>query len=180
MLWIYVPVMFFTPCYTYYMAVSNQEEPPYPHATVTSTACHYPQDIVFRFIMLFCSSILALSFFVVFRWLESQAKRVDFPPPQQYQFYIAEGSIFCYGVTIGTIDGRGTGTLHGPCAVIFFIIWFLTIVNMTVYMTKLRKWDTTTLSRTSLTLKQVLAGYVALVWIWCVINLIGEGFHQNK
>ena len=45
LLLIYVPLMVLTPCYTYYMAVSQGQEPPYPHATVTSTACHYPQDI---------------------------------------------------------------------------------------------------------------------------------------
>ena len=65
----YVPVMVMTPLYTYHMAVSKGEEPPYPHATVTSTAEHYSQNIVFRYIMLFCSSILALTFFIVFRWL---------------------------------------------------------------------------------------------------------------
>ena len=69
LLFLYVPFMLVTPLYTYYKAVSKGEVQPYPHSTVTSTAEHYPQDIVFRYIMLFCSSILALTFFVVFRWL---------------------------------------------------------------------------------------------------------------
>ena len=70
-LWVASPLMVFTPCYCYYMAVKNKEEPPFPHATITNTACHYPQDIEFRFIMLMCSTILALSFYVVFRWVEN-------------------------------------------------------------------------------------------------------------
>lgn len=45
LIWIYFPAMLLTPFYTYHMAVSKGEEPPYPHATVTSTAEHYPQNI---------------------------------------------------------------------------------------------------------------------------------------
>lgn len=88
--------------------------------------------------MLFNSSFLALIFFMVFRWTEAQAKRIGFHPPPKYQFYLAEGSIGCYAVTIGTIDELGIGNLHTPCAIIFFIIWLITIVNMTVIMTRMR------------------------------------------
>lgn len=103
-LWSMVPAMILTPFYSYHMAVSKGEEPPYPHATVTDTATHYPQDIVFRYVMLFNSSFLALAFFIIFRWVEAQAHRVGHHTPPKYQFYLAEGSIVCYGITIGTID----------------------------------------------------------------------------
>lgn len=104
----------------------------------------------------------------MFRWLEFQAKRVGFKPPHKYLFYLAEFSILCYGITIGTIDGHGGGKLHGPCAVIFFVIWFATIMNLSVYMDRLRHWDTSVMSKFSLTLKLILAIYVATVWIWCI------------
>lgn len=45
---------------------------------------------------------------------------------------------------------------------------------MTVYMTKLRRWDTTVISRLSLTLKQILAAYISLIWIYCIYNMITE------
>ena len=61
--------MIFANAFSYYKAVKDGDEPPFPHATVTSTACHYPQDIVFRFIMLLSSSIMCLAFYVIFRWL---------------------------------------------------------------------------------------------------------------
>lgn len=67
-LWIMVPAMIATPFYSYHMAVSKKQEPPFPHATVTDTATHYPQDIMFRFVMLINSSFLAFVFYVVFRW----------------------------------------------------------------------------------------------------------------
>lgn len=173
-LWVMVIAMIATPLYTYHMAVSKGEEPPYPHATITSTATHYPQDIVFRFVMLFNSSFLALTFFVVFRWIESEALRVNFPNPPKYQFYLAEGSILCYSITIGTIDGKGTGKLHGPCAVTFFIVWLATIISMTVYLTKLRKWDCTTIGKRSLRIKQLLSLYISGLWIWCIYHIIKE------
>lgn len=97
--------------------------------------------------MLGCSSFLALVFFIAFRWIESQALRVGFPPLPKYQFYLAEGSIACYCVTIGTIDEEGIGNLHGPCAIIFFIIWLVTIINMTFYLARMREWDSSVISR---------------------------------
>lgn len=163
-----VPAMILAPCYTYYMAVSKGEEKPYPHTTVTDTATHYPQDIFFRYIMLVCSSVLALTFYALFRWAEWQARRTGFPKPPFYQFYLAEASIFCYGVTIGTIDGEGIGNLHTPCAIIFFIIWLVTIVNMTAYLTKMRNWDTSTISLPSLRVKQALSVYIILIWAYCL------------
>lgn len=72
----YVPIIILTPLYTYYMAVSRHEEKPFPAATITSTACYYPQDIVFRYTMLIASSILALIFFLVFRWMALVAKQI--------------------------------------------------------------------------------------------------------
>ena len=71
MLYVYVPILFCTPLYTYHMAVKNHEQKPWPWSTVTQTACHYPQDIVFRYFMLIASSMIALTFYVVFRWIEN-------------------------------------------------------------------------------------------------------------
>lgn len=179
LMWVMVPAMILTPFYTYYMGVSRHEVKPFPHATVTDTATHYPQDIVFRYVMLINSSFLSLTFFLVFRWLEWQAKRVGFPLPPSYQFYLAEASIICYAITIGTIDGKGIGKYHGPCAITFFVIWLVTILNMTVYMTRLRSWDTSVMSKTSLRLKQLLGFYVTGVWVYCLYNIIQEN-HKNK
>jgi len=64
--------------------------------------------------------------------------------------------------------------LHGPCAVIFFIIWLVTIVNMTVVMTKMRAWDTTVMSKTSLRVKQLLSLYITALWAWCLYHISQE------
>jgi hypothetical protein len=66
---VYIPIIIVTPFYCYYKAVSQGQEKPFPHATITQTACHYPQDIAFRYFMLIASSILALIFFMMFKWV---------------------------------------------------------------------------------------------------------------
>lgn len=71
LMYLYIPILFCTPLYTYHMAVSHHEEKPFPWTTVTDTATHYPQDIVFRYTMLIASSIISLTFYIIFRWLEN-------------------------------------------------------------------------------------------------------------
>lgn len=43
-------------------------------------------------------------------------------------------------------------------------------------MNRLRHWDTSVMSKLSLTLKLILAVYVAAVWIWC---FYGAATHSN-
>ncbi len=67
---IYLPILIATPFYTYHMAVSQDPKYKFPKATITQTACPYPQDIVFRYFMSMAASILALIFFIIFQWLD--------------------------------------------------------------------------------------------------------------
>lgn len=87
-------------------------------------------------------------------------------------FYLCEFSILLYGVTIGTIDGKSTGPLHSPCAVIFFVILIVAIVQVTLFMTNLRAYDTKTIKYNSLLWKQGLAIFVVGVWIYCLVMII--------
>lgn len=75
--------------------------------------------------------------------------------------------MICYSITIGTIDGSGTGDLHTKCAIIFFIIWFIVIVRITYFINQLRHWDTSVISSWSMKLKNIITGYVVIVWIYC-------------
>jgi hypothetical protein len=75
---VYVPITTLTPFYCYYMAVTQHQEKPFPAATITQTACHYPQDIAFRYFMLLASSILALTFFMIFKWVSNVARDIGF------------------------------------------------------------------------------------------------------
>lgn len=51
---------------------------------------------------------------------------------------------------------------------------------MTVYINKLRSWDTSVISKGSLMIKNILAIYIAGVWVYCVYGLIRGGGHLNK
>lgn len=45
---------------------------------------------------------------------------------------------------------------------------------MTVFMTKLRAWDTSVMSKISLRMKQILSIYVGGVWAWCLYHVLQE------
>ena len=126
---VYVPIIVLTPFYCYYKAVSQHQTKPYPYTTITNTACFYPQNIAFRYFMLIASSILGLTFYMMFKWVSKVAADSGFPKPiSKVLFFFSMFSILLYGITIGTIDGKGTGSLHGPCAVGFFVILIWSIV----------------------------------------------------
>jgi hypothetical protein len=88
--------------------------------------------------------------------------------------------MLCYSITIGTIDEKGIGNLHGPCAVIFFVIWVVVIIRITLFINKLRHWDTSVVSATSLLLKKLLAGYVAGVWVYCLYGVLTTTDHHKS
>jgi hypothetical protein len=121
--------MILTPFYCYYMAVKQHQEKPFPSATITQTACHYSQNIACRFFMVIGSSILCLIYYLVFRWVEDAQRKAGFPKKISNTLYwVAQFSILLYAITLGTIDDKGTGPLHSPCAVIFFLILIVSIV----------------------------------------------------
>jgi hypothetical protein len=170
---VYVPFIILTPFYCYYMAVKHDEEKPYPAATITQTACHYPQDIVFRYYMLIASSLLALIFFVIFKWVHQAATQAGYPRGlSSGLYYLAQFSILLYGITIGTIDGKSTGPLHSPCAVVFFVVLIIAIVTITVFLTDLHEYDTRAIGLGSLRLKQLLTVILLAVWAYCLVMLI--------
>lgn len=45
---------------------------------------------------------------------------------------------------------------------------------MTVVMTKMRAWDTTVMSKTSLRVKQLLSLYITALWAWCLYHISQE------
>lgn len=77
--WLFNIFMIVTPLFCYYMATIKQKKAkPFPHSTVTTTACYYPQDIAFRFFMLIAASFLSLMFYMICRWVNYQCKRVAY------------------------------------------------------------------------------------------------------
>lgn len=90
--------------------------------------------------------------------------------------------MICYSITIGTIDEKGIGKLHGPCAVIFFVIWVIIIIRVTTFISSVRQWDSSIVTRKSMLLKKLLAFYVCGVWVYCIYGLITtpDEYEQKK
>lgn len=55
---------------------------------------------------------------------------------------------------------------------IFFVIWMIIIIRVTTFISSVRKWDSSIVTRKSMLLKKVLAFYVAGVWVYCIYGLI--------
>ena len=79
LLYFFIPPLILVCVFCYFMAVHYKEEKPFPHATITNTACHYPQDIFFRFIMLPSAGFINVVYFALYKWLESEKKRIGYP-----------------------------------------------------------------------------------------------------
>lgn len=83
--------------------------------------------------------------------------------------------ILPYAITIGTIDGAGTGDIHGVCAVIFFIGLFGLTVYMTCLLRNMRNWDPTIMTCESWFLKRLTCYWVITVAIYCLVELALDG-----
>ena len=177
-LYFFIPLLIFACLYCYYRAVKQKDERPYPHATITNTACHYSQDIVFRALMLPAGSFIVLIYFVAFQWLKCLKKNMDFPfGTEQWLKKWAIASVFGFYCAIGTIDGAGYPNIHSIGAVAFFIILYLTAGAITIVIREMHLWDTSVFSITSLRVKIILVGYITIVALYC---LIGSIFGSNS
>ena len=155
------------------MATTHHEEPPFPHATVTNTACHYPQAQIFRWTMTSAGCFLTLIFHTIFRWFEMQAKKYSYPGNiYSYMYWPTILSVLGYLAAISTIDTGGTGDFHTVGAVYFFICLYFMVANFTVIARKMRKWDVRFMSYRSLAAKLIVSGYLSLVWLYCLVGLI--------
>lgn len=173
LIYFYLTIILFTPAYTYYMAVHYKQSKPFPHATVTNTACHYPQAQVFRWTMTSGAGFLTLIFHVVFKFFEKQAIKYGYPGNlYSYMYWPTILSVLGYMAAIGTIDTGGTGSLHSIGAVYFFICLYFLVVNLTVISVKMYRWDTRIMTRKSLIKKIIVASYLTIVWLYCIYGLI--------
>lgn len=134
--------------------------------------------------MLTVTSVLTLLFFVLFkyhaflfRWINFQRERVGYDQQlNKYLYPISQISLIFYAITIATIDSTGTGLLHTVSAVIFFIVFFVMVIVLTLYLGDLRSYDTTVMGSTSWLFKKITCVYLVLVWVFCLIGILYQFF----
>jgi hypothetical protein len=73
---------------------------------------------------------------------------------------------------IGTIDIGGTGKIHGIGAVYFFICLYFLVVNLTIISRHMRIWDSKFMTKSSLLQKIIVATYLSIIWVYCLVGLI--------
>ena len=75
---------------------------------------------------------------------------------------------------ISTIDIAGYGNFHIIGAVYYFLVVFFMNINFTIIAIKMRNWDVSFMSWKSLCKKMLIAGYLSLVWIYCLAGILGK------
>lgn len=150
----FIPLLIFACLYTYHESVKKKQERPFPHATITNTACHYSQDIIFRWLMLPAGCFINLIYFIVFKWIAMQ-KALSAYPGDIYQWMhpLGQSSVLGFYAAIGTIDGSGYPSIHGIGAVIFFVALFFIATIMTLVLIDMYNWDPSIIARKSILLK---------------------------
>ncbi len=89
-------------------------------------------------------------------------------------------SVIGYMAAISTIDIGGTGSVHAIGAVYFFICLYFLVVNLTIISRTMRRWDSRFMSKSSLTQKIIVAGYLSVIWFYCIYGLIIENLKSDK
>lgn len=131
----FIPLLIGACLYSYHMAVKQKQEKPFPSATITATACHYPQDIEFRFFMMAAGGFINLVYFIIFKWLKLLKRETGFPySTEGWLYYLAQVSVLGFYCAVATIDGRGTTKIHGPGAVFFFIVLLIIVGAVTIVL----------------------------------------------
>ena len=157
------------------MSVKQKQEKPFPHATITATACNYPQDIEFRFLMCSAGSFLNLVYFAVFRYLKYLKKKTEFPYPlENWLHYLAQISVLGFYFAVATIDAKGTTSIHGPGAVFFFVVLFIALGYVSYILKEIREWYAPSVRNISCVVKMAFFYYLVGVAIYCLIGLILE------
>mgnify|MGYP003456218267 CR=1 FL=1 len=174
LIYFYAPIAILSPLYTYYMAVIVEKSAkPFPHSTITETANPYPQNLIFRFLCGIGIFVLALIFHTIFRYMNAQARKSNFPEMHMAYYYLMLVGLLGFCIATQSIDGKSNGPLHTPSAVIFFLILEIYIVYSTLYIHRLYQWDSSIMGARSLKVKELLCWYVSLVWAFCLYKTYG-------
>lgn len=161
--------------YSYHMAVKLKQEKPFPSATITATACHYPQDIEFRFFMNMSGAFINLIYFTLFRWLKLLKKETGFPySTEQWLHPWAHLSVLGLYFAVATIDGQGTTSIHGPGAVFFFVSLFIVLGAVTMVLREMKAWCSTVITSLSSSIKTGIFLYLVGVAIYCGVGVARE------
>ena len=88
-------------------------------------------------------------------------------------------SVLGYMAAIGTIDIGGTGDIHTKGAIYFFICLYFLVVNMTIISTHMRHWDARFMSKCSILQKIVVATYLSIIWVYCLVGLIMAAIYPD-
>ena len=165
----FIPLLIFACFFSYYMAVTKKETRPFPHTTITNMSRFYPQDLVFRYIMLPAGGFVSLIYFVLFKWLKELKQVVNYPhSTEQWLHLLGQLSILGFYGAVSTIDGGNLPLIHIIGALFFFLLLFLISSVVTVVLREMHRWSTSVIGRGSMLLKSGISFYIVCVAVYSV------------
>lgn len=110
----------------YYLAQYYHHEKPFPQSTISATADHYPEYILFRIGTISGAALLALSYFVNHFWIRTvgieNGFRVNKYKPQISLILGTMGAFLLMGSTANLNTGKHNTHWHESCAKSFFFL----------------------------------------------------------
>ena len=174
-LYFFIPLLIFAPLFSYYTAVTNNEAKAFPHTTITNMSRFYPQDVVFRYLMLPAGGFIQLIYFVLGKWITKIKTETGYPGNTElWLIKLGQWSVLGYYGAIATIDGGNLPMLHIIGAIFFFIFLLLITGTMTIILIDMHSWSASVISRGSLFIKTLLAGYIIIVALYSIFGAIKE------
>ncbi|KRX05271.1 hypothetical protein PPERSA_00572 [Pseudocohnilembus persalinus] len=170
-------------CY-YVAAILQHSVKPFPHNTITGSATNYPQNILFRMLVIpqmGGALLIILAEYYVFKYCAQAYKSRKIPNwwadflsnccTLPIMMGISVVSIIMISIAIATIDqGYMNDPLHGASAVIGFLGFYLVMIGITFNYSNLVQIYPDIISQKSLKTKKWLINALVAVLIYVIIN----------
>lgn len=149
------------------IAVHYGHEKPFPRATISMTAGHYPEYVIFRIAIQCSSTLLIMTWFLHYFWLRTKVAHAGRYLPEIFLFLGTIGAIGLMAASATIDTGVYKNHIHVICAVVFFLgtIWaciFDTLICLVIWRTK------QTISQLNVTLKVIVS---MSLFVWMILAI---------
>lgn len=156
------------------LAVYLGHDKPFPAATISMTAGHYPEYVIFRISMQCSATLIIMTWFLHYFWMRTKVPHAGRYLPEVFLVCGTLGAIGLMGASATIDTGVYKNKIHVICAVVFFLmtIWaciYNTLICLVIWRTK------GTMSQLNVTLKTIVS---FSLFVWMMLALFLK--HQPK
>lgn len=132
----------------------------------------YPENIIFRIGMLGSCFGMGLEFLFIYWWLKAVNKaNLSVTNVSKAIMYVGWAGVFFFSLTVATIDsGKMNTKLHGVVSVIFFVLYSVVTVIITITISNVRKVNPNIISKFSWGVKKNITYFMIVPWILVIVR----------